>query len=46
MKVIPELYRNFEIDLAYPEREWKVANHWFVQQHGVECTLRPRKDMS
>ena len=43
MKVIPELYRHFKIDLAYPEREWKIANHWFVQQDGVECTLRQRR---
>ncbi|ETN45757.1 uncharacterized protein HMPREF1541_09590 [Cyphellophora europaea CBS 101466] len=42
-KVIPELYRRFEISLAHPEKEWKITNHWFVQQEGVECILRKRK---
>ncbi|RMD41173.1 hypothetical protein DV735_g3942, partial [Chaetothyriales sp. CBS 134920] len=40
LKVIPELYRRFEIRLAHPEREWKICNHWFVQQEGVDCILR------
>jgi hypothetical protein len=46
MKVIPELYRRFEISLAVPEREWTIVNHWFVQQEGLDCVLRGRKGMA
>jgi cytochrome P450 len=42
-KVIPELYRRFEVELAEPEKEWRITNHWFVQQEGVVCTLRRRE---
>ena len=42
-KVIPELYRQFEVQLAEPEKEWRITNHWFVQQEGVDCVLRKRK---
>ena len=41
-KVIPELYRQFEVQLAQPDKEWRIINHWFVQQEGVECVLRRR----
>lgn len=27
-KVIPELLRQFTIELTYPEKEWHVVNHW------------------
>jgi len=41
-KVVPQLLREFEVELAEPEREWKVKNHWFVQQEGVVCRLKRR----
>jgi hypothetical protein len=31
--------REFEVRLADPEREWKLRNHWFVQQSGLACVL-------
>jgi cytochrome P450 len=41
-KVVPQLLREFEVELAEPEKEWKVKNVWFVQQSGVVCKLVPR----
>jgi hypothetical protein len=42
-KVIPQLLRDFEIRLKYPEKDWKVKNVWFVRQSGVECVLTRRQ---
>jgi cytochrome P450 len=39
MKVIPELLRQFRVELTYPDKEWQTCNHWFVQQKGVICNL-------
>ena len=41
-KVIPQLLRTFTVQLTYPEKEWTICNHWFVQQDGVICTLKKR----
>ncbi|OTA99734.1 hypothetical protein M426DRAFT_76178 [Hypoxylon sp. CI-4A] len=41
-KVVFELYRNFDIDLA-SKGEWKVAGHWFTPQSNVRMTFKPRK---
>ena len=41
-KVVPQLLREFHIELSHPEKEWYVRNHWFVQQEGVICTLKRR----
>lgn len=41
-KVIPEMLRMFEIELADPGRKWKVVNHWFAQQEGLICRLKRR----
>lgn len=29
MKVIPEILRRFSVQLTYPEKEWRVVNHWY-----------------
>lgn len=42
-KVIPQLLREFEISLAYPERPWKTRNVWFVQQEGLVCKIAKRR---
>jgi hypothetical protein len=39
MKVVPELLRQYHVELTYPEKEWDICNHWFVQQEGVICNL-------
>ena len=41
-KVIPQLLRTFQVELTYPEKEWKICNHWFAQQEGLVCTLTQR----
>ncbi|KAJ9611683.1 hypothetical protein H2200_004867 [Cladophialophora chaetospira] len=41
-KVIPELLRQYRVELTYPEKEWKITNHWFVQQEGLICNLTKR----
>ncbi|KIY02977.1 uncharacterized protein Z520_01442 [Fonsecaea multimorphosa CBS 102226] len=41
-KVIPELLRQYHVELTYPEKDWHICNHWFVQQEGVICTLKKR----
>lgn len=41
-KVIPQLFRTYAVELTHPEKEWKITNHWFVQQDGLICTLKKR----
>ncbi|KAK5056768.1 hypothetical protein LTR84_012300 [Exophiala bonariae] len=41
-KVLPQLLRLYKVDLTYPEKEWEICNHWFVQQEGLICTLTRR----
>jgi cytochrome P450 len=41
-KVIPELFRQYRVELTYPEKEWHTCNHWFVQQEGLICSLNRR----
>jgi len=31
-KVIPQIVRNFDLELAYPKKEWTTHNMWFVKQ--------------
>ncbi|OCL14764.1 putative cytochrome P450 pisatin demethylase [Glonium stellatum] len=42
-KIIPQLLREFEVTLTYPDREWKTKNSWFVQQEGLICNLVKRR---
>lgn len=41
-KMVGTLVSRFDIELAYPEREWKTHNSWFLRQEGVEVRLRRR----
>ncbi|KAA8909855.1 putative cytochrome P450 oxidoreductase [Sphaerosporella brunnea] len=41
-KVVPQIFREFDVELADPEKEWSVRNVWFVQQSGVICRLAHR----
>ncbi|KAK5268613.1 hypothetical protein LTR99_003976 [Exophiala xenobiotica] len=41
-KVLPQLLRDFKIELTHPDKEWHICNHWFVQQEGVICNLTRR----
>ncbi|KAF7541770.1 hypothetical protein G7054_g255 [Neopestalotiopsis clavispora] len=40
-KVVFELYRNFDIDLAR-DKEWNVSGRWFTTPSGVELTFKPK----
>tara|TARA_R110002060_G_scaffold61025_1_gene70612 strand:+ start:760 stop:921 length:162 start_codon:yes stop_codon:yes gene_type:complete len=41
-KLIPQLLRDFDIELANPDKEWKTTNKWFVKQGGFFCKVRLR----
>lgn len=41
-KLIPQLVRNFDIELEQPDREWRTTNKWFVKQEGFFCRVRVR----
>ncbi|OQE14085.1 hypothetical protein PENSTE_c039G08490 [Penicillium steckii] len=38
-KIVPQLLREFEIQLHDPSKDWKTRNVWFVQQEGMICEL-------
>ncbi|KAI6867230.1 benzoate 4-monooxygenase cytochrome-like protein P450 [Hortaea werneckii] len=42
LKVVPALIARYEMELAWPEREWKIYNAWVLRQEGVEVKLRRR----
>lgn len=39
-KIIPQLFREFEIELV--NEEWRTKNVWFVQQSGLDVKLKRR----
>ena len=41
-KVVATLAARYDIELAHPEREWKVINSWFMRQEGLEVRLSKR----
>jgi len=41
-KLIPQLVRNFDFDLAEPDADWKTVNVWFVKQTNFNCKLKLR----
>jgi cytochrome P450 len=41
-KMVPQLLREYTIELAEPKKEWTTKNHWFVQQNGLDCILTKR----
>ena len=42
-KVIPQIVRNFDLELTYPKREWTTTNHWFVKQTEFLVNVSRRK---
>ncbi len=38
-KVIVELYRNFDMELANPEKEWHVSGGWLTRQTQMDMVL-------
>lgn len=41
-KLIPQLYRNFNLSFTEPGKDWKIKNSWLVQQSGLMINLEPR----
>ncbi|KAK0116015.1 hypothetical protein ONS95_013052 [Cadophora gregata] len=42
-KLIPQLVRNFDIELVNSGKEWKTTNKWFVKQGDFFCKVRLRE---
>ena len=41
-KVIATLVTLYKIELAHPDRDWKVINGWFLRQEGLEVKMSRR----
>ena len=41
-KLLPQVLRRFEFELAEPEKEWKLHDFWFVRQTGLICKVKRR----
>jgi cytochrome P450 len=44
-KLVPAVLRSFDIELAYPDREWTLHNAWFVKQSDFYVRLRSRSQI-
>ncbi|EME49031.1 cytochrome P450-like protein [Dothistroma septosporum NZE10] len=44
-KLVPTFLRNFEVDMADPDSEWKTHNAWFVRQLNFVTRFKPRQVM-
>ncbi|CRG87516.1 hypothetical protein PISL3812_04534 [Talaromyces islandicus] len=42
-KIVVELYRNFDILLANPDKEWTVSGGWLTRQSEMDMVLKRRK---
>ena len=42
-KLVPQLLRRFDFELAEPEKEWTLHDYWFVRQTGVLCKVKRRQ---
>ena len=42
-KLVPEIFRNFDLEWAAEEDEWKVSTFWFAKQTGIQVRCIPRQ---
>lgn len=42
-KVIVELYRNYEIELADPSKEWQVSGGWLTRQTQMDMIVSEKR---
>ncbi|KAH8817037.1 putative P450 monooxygenase [Xylogone sp. PMI_703] len=42
-KVVPQILRNYVVELSNPDAEWNLTDHWFVKQTGVICNIKKRQ---
>lgn len=41
-KLVPQVMRRFDFELADPTEEWTLHDHWFVRQTGLICRVKRR----
>lgn len=41
-KLVPQVLRRFDFELADPTKEWVMEDYWFVQQRGLICRVNRR----
>jgi hypothetical protein len=41
-KVIPQIFRAFDIELVNPQEVWKTTNWWLVKQADMDCYVKRR----
>ncbi|KAK9446818.1 cytochrome P450 family protein [Limtongia smithiae] len=41
-KLVPELIRNFDIELVDPKANWRLHTAWFCNQYGLYCKVSER----
>jgi hypothetical protein len=41
-KLVPEIVKKFELELAMPKEAWKTVNYWFVKPEKLPVTIRCR----
>jgi hypothetical protein len=42
-KIIVELYRNFDLTLEFPDKEWTVSGGWLTRQSDMEMIIAKRE---
>ena len=42
-KLVPQIYRVFDFELAEPEKSWELHDFWFVKQTGLICKVKRRR---
>ncbi|KAI6749277.1 hypothetical protein HG530_015116 [Fusarium avenaceum] len=41
-KLVPQIIRRYDLELADPKAEWSLTDYWFVKQKGLICRLQRR----
>lgn len=41
-KLVPQVLRRFDFELADPAKEWTLHDYWFVRQTGLICRVKRR----
>jgi len=42
-KVVPQLLRDYDVELDDPDKEWTLRGYWFVKQTGLMCRITRRQ---
>lgn len=42
-KLVPQLIREFDIDLEQPGEKWQTVNTWFVKQKNIGCRIKRKQ---